>query len=163
MRKNYSIIPFLIILIISVSPAYGEETEGGKGNNLYEELAKQAERINAVKNPDKVISLLEPYKNDPKNKSSLFFNNLALAYKVKENYDDSIKNYKIAIELEPMNPAINHNYGTTLYHVGKPEEALEYLLKSKELGSDNKRTDEWIEGISKQLGISIKEMQRNRK
>jgi shikimate 5-dehydrogenase len=70
---------------------------------------------------------------------------------------ESIKIYKIALELEPSNPAINHNYGTTLYHVGKPEEALKYLLKSKELGSDNKRTDEWIEGISKQLGIPVKE------
>ncbi len=90
MRKNYSIIPFLIILIISVSPAYGEETDGGKNNDLYEELAKQAEKINAVKNPDKVISLLEPYKNDPENKNSPFFSNLALAYKVKKNYDESI-------------------------------------------------------------------------
>ena len=157
MRKNYSTIPLLIILIISVSPAYGEENEGGKSNELYEELARQAESISAVKNPDKVISLLEPYKNDPENKNSPFFNNLALAYKVKKNYDESIIYFKIAIELEPMNPAINHNYGTILYHVGKPEEALEYLLKSKELGSDNKRTDEWIEGISKQLGIPIKD------
>ncbi len=157
MRKNYSISPFLILLLIAINPAYGEETDGDKSNDLYEELARQAERINAVKNPDKVISLLEPYKNDPKNKSSLFFNNLALAYKVKKNYDESIKIYKIAIELEPMNPAINHNYGTILFHVGKPEEALKYLLKSKELGSDNKRTDEWIEGISKQLGIPLKE------
>ena len=109
---------------------------GGKGNDLYEELARQAESISAVENPDKVISLLEPYKKD---------------------YDESIRVYKTAIELEPMNPAINHNYGTTLYHVGKPEEALKYLLKSKELGSDNKRTDEWIEGISKQLGLPVKD------
>ncbi len=58
MRKNYSIILILIILIISVSSAYGEETEGSKSNELYEELAKQAEKINAVENPDKVISLL---------------------------------------------------------------------------------------------------------
>ena len=159
MRKNYPIIPFLILFLITINPAYGEETDGGKSNELYEELAKQAEMINAVKKPDAVISLLEPYKSDQRNKSSLFFNNLALAYKVKKNYDESIKIYKTAIELEPMNPAINHNYGTTLYHVGKPEEALEYLLKSKELGSDNKRTDEWIEGISKQLGIPIKEKQ----
>ncbi len=157
MRRNYSIILFIIILIISVSPVYGEETEGGKGNDLYEELARQAEKINAVENPDKVISLLEPYKSDPGNKSSLFFNNLALAYKVKKNYDESIKIYEIAIELEPTNPAIHHNYGTTLYHVGRPVEALKYLLKSKELGSDNKRTDEWIEGISKQLGLPVKE------
>jgi len=157
MRKNYSIILLLIILIISVSPAYGEETEGGKSNDLYEELARQAEKINAVENPDAVISLLEPYKEDPENKNSPFFNTLALAYKVKKNYDESIKIYEIALELEPTNPAINHNYGTTLYHLGKPEEALKYLLKSKELGSDNKRTDEWIEGISKQLGIPFKE------
>ncbi len=159
MRKNYSIILFIIILIISVSSAYGEETEGGKSSDLYEELARQAEKINAVENPDKVISLLEPYKSDPENKCSPFFNSLALAYKVKKNYDESIIYFKIAMELEPLNPAINHNYGTTLYHVGKPEEALKYLLKSKELGSDNKRTDEWIEGISKQLGIPIKEKQ----
>ena len=157
MRKNYSIILFIIIIIISVSPAYGEKTEGGKGNDLYEELARQAESISAVENPDKVISLLEPYKSDPENKCSPFFNSLALAYKVKKNYDESIKIYEIAIELEPTNPAINHNYGTTLYHVGKPIEALKYLLKSKELGSDNKRTDEWIEGISKQLGIPVKD------
>ena len=157
MRKNYSVILFLIILIISVSTAYGEETEGGNGNVLYEELARQAESISVVENPDKVISLLEPYKSEPENKCSPFFNSLALAYKVKKNYDESIKIYEIAIELEPTNPAINHNYGTTLYHVGKPVEALKYLLKSKELGSDNKRTDEWIEGISKQLGIPVKD------
>ncbi len=157
MRKNYSIILYIIIFIISVSLAYGEETEGGKVNDLYEELARQAESISAVENPDKVISLLEPYKNDPENKNSPFFSNLALAYKVKKNYDESIKIYKIAIELDPVNPAINHNFGTTLHHVGKHEEALKYLLKSKELGSDNKRTDEWIEGISKQLGIPVKE------
>jgi tetratricopeptide (TPR) repeat protein len=157
MRKNYSIIPFLILLLIAINPVYGEETEGGKGNDLYEELARQAESINAVENPDAVISLLEPYKDNPENKNSPFFNTLALAYKVKKNYDESIKIYKIALELEPSNPAINHNYGTTLYHVGKPEEALKYLLISKELGSDNKRTDEWIEGISKQLGIPVKD------
>jgi Tfp pilus assembly protein PilF len=157
MRKNYSIISFLIILIISVSSAYGEETDGSKSSDLYEELARQAESISAVENPDKVISLLEPYKSDPENKCSPFFNSLALAYKVKKNYDESIKIYEIAIGLEPTNPAINHNYGTTLYHVGRPVEALKYLLKSKELGSDNKRTDEWIEGISKQLGIPVKD------
>ena len=157
MRKNYSIIPFLILLLIAINLAYGEETDGGKSNELYEELARQAEKINAVKNPDKIISLLEPYKNEPGNKSSLFFNNLALAYKVKKNYDESIIYFKIAMELEPLNPAINHNYGTTLYRVGRPVEALKYLFKSKELGSDNKRTDEWIEGISKQLGIPVKE------
>ena len=157
MHKDYSIILVLVLLIISVNLSYGEETDEGKSNELYEELARQAEKINAVENPDKVISLLEPYKNDPENKSSPFFNNLALAYKVKKNYDESIKIYEIAIELEPTNPAINHNYGTTLYHVGKPIEALKYLLKSKELGSDNKRTDEWIEGISKQLGIPVKD------
>ncbi len=157
MRKNYSIILFLIIIIISVNPAYGEETDVDKGSDLYEELARQAEKINAVENPDAVISLLEPYKDNPENKNSPFFSNLALAYKVKKNYDESIKIYKIAIELDPVNPAINHNFGTTLYHVGKHEEALKYLLKSKELGSDNKRTDEWIEGISKQLGIPVKE------
>ncbi len=157
MSKNYSIIPFLILLFIAITLAYGEKPDGGKSNELYEELARQAEKISAVENPDKVISLLEPYKNDPENKNSPFFSNLALAYKVKKNYDESIKIYKIAIELEPLNPAINHNYGTTLYHVGKPEEALKYLLKSKELGSDNKRTDEWIEGISKQLGIPVKD------
>ncbi len=157
MRKNYLIILFIIIIIISVSPAYGEETEGDKGNDLYEELARQAESISAVENPDKVISLLGPYKSDPENKNSPFFNTLALAYKVKKNYDESIKIYKIALELEPSNPAINHNYGTTLYHVGRPVEALKYLLKSKELGSDNKRTDEWIEGISKQLGFPVKD------
>ncbi len=157
MRKNYSIILVIIIIIISVSPAYGEETDVDKGNELYEELARQAEKINAVENPDAVISLLEPNKSDPENKCSPFFNTLALAYKVKKNYDESIKIYKIALELEPTNPAINHNYGTILYHLGKPEEALKYLLKSKELGSDNKRTDEWIEGISKQLGIPVKE------
>lgn len=143
--------------MITINLAYGEETEGGKSNDLYEELARQAEKINAIEDPDAVISLLEPYKDNPENKNSLFFNNLALAYKVKKNYDESIKIYKIALELEPLNPAINHNYGTTLYHLGKPEEALKYLLKSKELGSDNKRTDEWIEGISKQLGIPVKE------
>ena len=157
MRKNYSIIPFLILLIISVSSSYGEETDGGKSNDLYEELARQAEKINAVENPDAVISMLEPYKDNPENKNSPFFNSLALAYKVKRDYEESIKIYKIALELEPSNPAINHNYGTTLYHVGKPEEALKYLLKSKELGSDNKRTDELIKGISKQLGIPVKD------
>ncbi len=157
MRKNYSIILFIIILIISVSPTYGEEAEGGKVNDLYEELARQAEKINAVENPDAVISLLEPNKSDSENKCSPFFNSLALAYKVKKNYDESVKIYKIALELEPTNPAINHNYGTTLYHIGEPEEALKYLLKSKELGSDNKRTDEWIEGISKQLGLPVKD------
>ena len=94
MRKNYSVILFLIILIISVSTAYGEETEGGNGNVLYEELARQAESISVVENPDKVISLLEPYKKDPNNKSSLFYNNLALAYKVKKSYDESIKVYR---------------------------------------------------------------------
>ena len=157
MRKNYSIISVLIILIISVSSAYSEETDGSKSSDLYEELARQAESISAVENPDKVISLLEPYKSDLENKCSPFFNSLALAYKVKKNYDESIKIYEIAIELEPTNPAINHNYGTTLYHVGRPVEALKYLLKSKELGSDNKMTDEWIEGISKQLGIPVKD------
>ena len=157
MRKNYSIILFIIILIISVSPAYSEETEGGKGNDLYEELARQAESIGAVENPDKVISLLEPYKSDPENKCSPFFNSLALAYKVKKNYDESFKIYEIGLELEPTNPAINHNYGTTLYHDGRPVEALKYLLKSKELGSDNKMTEEWIEGISKQLGFPVKD------
>ncbi len=84
MRKKYSIIPFLILLLIAISPAYSEETEGGKSNELYEELARQAEKINAVENPDKVISLLEPHKDDPENKNSPFFNTLALAYKVKK-------------------------------------------------------------------------------
>jgi hypothetical protein len=60
-----------MLFIISVGPAYGEETDGSKSSDLYEELARQAESISAVENPDKVISLLEPYKNNPENKSNV--------------------------------------------------------------------------------------------
>ncbi|MFQ5956319.1 MAG: hypothetical protein ACE5KK_00940, partial [Candidatus Brocadiales bacterium] len=46
----------------------------------HEELGKKASKINANKNPDEVIGLLEPYKDDRNNRSLTFYNNLGLAY-----------------------------------------------------------------------------------
>lgn len=77
----------------------------------YEELGKQAEVIDSNKNYTRVIGLLQPYENSPDNKSSLFFNELGLAYTKNGDYKKAEEMYKRAIELAPNKEVPHINLG----------------------------------------------------
>ncbi len=59
----------------------------------YEALTLLSVELNPNENPDEVISLLEPYKDNENNKNSYFYNNPGLAYKNKERFEDAISVY----------------------------------------------------------------------
>lgn len=59
--------------------------------------------------------------------------NLANAYEQVKRYDDAIKTYRHAIELNPNNPSAHCNLGYSLMQEGKVEEAIPEFRKTIEL------------------------------
>ncbi len=75
----------------------------------YEALAHRSEELNPNKNPDEVITLLEPHRYNKNNKSFIFYNSLGLAYKNKGRFKETITEYVRSLELEPNEPGNENN------------------------------------------------------
>jgi len=52
-------------------------------------------------------------------------------------YEDAIKEFDKAIELDPSDPRYHNNKGNALYELHRYEEAIEEYDKAKELGHNN--------------------------
>ncbi len=74
----------------------------------YEALALLSVELNPDENPDLVISLLKPYKDDENNKSFTFYSSLGLAYKNTGRFKEAITTYVRALEIEPNEPAAQY-------------------------------------------------------
>ena len=77
----------------------------------FDRLAEEATLLNKRGQADQVISLLEPSRDDKKNDSALFFNELGVAYRQKGRLPDAIGAYRAALARDPDNPVIMKNLG----------------------------------------------------
>ncbi len=119
----------------------------------YEALALLSVELDTDENPDLVISLLKPYKNDENNKSFLFYSNLGLAYKNTGRFKEAIAAYVRALKLEPNEPAAQYYLGIAYYKNNELPRALRYFLKSSEQKPDHPGVKKWIDKLTKELDI----------
>lgn len=125
---------------------YGEEKE--KSNVDYDKLAKSIENMNFNKDFDTILSILQPYENDPNNKSSIFYTNIGLAYTYKGRKSQSLKNhsfkmaefaYKKAIKLNPLLPHPRVNLGVLylyeLKDLKSAQEQFNFVLQNIDSGN----------------------------
>ena len=77
----------------------------------FDRLAEEATLLNKRGQADQVISLLEPSRNDKKNDSALFFNELGVAYRQKGRLSEAVGAYRAALVRDPENPVIMKNLG----------------------------------------------------
>jgi len=108
---------------------------GENGNIDYEELAGEAERIDSEENPEKVITLLEPYRNDSNNNSSLFYYFLGSAYNKLGREKEAVDLYNKSIKLDSSNCLPYFDLYVSSMEKGEDEEASvflhEYLTRAK--------------------------------
>ena len=119
----------------------------------YEALALLSVELNPDENPDEVISLLEPYKDNENNQSFIFYGSLGLAYKNKGRFKEAIAAYVRSLELEPNEPAVQYYLGIAYYKNNELPEALRYFLKSSEQKPDHSGAKKWIDKLTKELDI----------
>jgi tetratricopeptide (TPR) repeat protein len=98
------------------SPSFLAAQQTGKGElSAFDRLAEEATLLNKRGQADKVIALLEPHKKDKKNDSALFFNELGVAYRQKDNFREAIVAYQEALKRDPENPVIKKNLGDAFF------------------------------------------------
>jgi chemotaxis protein histidine kinase CheA len=119
----------------------------------YEALALLSVELNPDENPDLVISLLKPYKDDENNKSFVFYSSLGLAYKNTGRFKEAIPTYVRALEIESDEPAAQYYLGTAYYKNNESSKALKYFLKSSAQKPDHPGVKEWIDKLTKELDI----------
>jgi tetratricopeptide (TPR) repeat protein len=88
-------------------PQTAAQKSEGEGLSRFDRLAEEATLLNKRGKYDEVISLLEPHKADQKNDSTLFFNELGIAYRNKGRLNEAIKAYQQAYARESQNPEVS--------------------------------------------------------
>ena len=111
-RSFPSFFPLILLLILGLGSAlFPPESAGqkpeGEGLSRFDRLAEEATRLNKREKYDEVISLLEPHKADKKNDSTLFFNELGIAYRNKGRLNEAIQAYEQAYARESQNPEVS--------------------------------------------------------
>lgn len=99
--------------------------------NIENELPKQSESENILKNTDKQTS--ETKIKEPQTESNLF-NEKGLELKRKGLYEEALDNYNKAIELEPnKNPKLYNNRAHLYWQMVYPEKAFQDIDKALQL------------------------------
>jgi tetratricopeptide (TPR) repeat protein len=101
----------LLFLILGLGCQKSEE----EGLSRFDRLAGEATSLNKQGRYDEVISLLAPHKDEKKNESALFYNELAIAYRNRNQLDDTVKSYRKALSLDPENPVVMKNLADAFY------------------------------------------------
>jgi Flp pilus assembly protein TadD len=114
-------------LIPGESPAQKSEKEG---LSLFDRLAEEATLLNKRGQYERVISLLEPHRKDPKNDSALFYNELGMAYSQGGNLKEAIQAFREAQARDPENPVIINNLGYFYYLNKEYPRAVEQYEKA---------------------------------
>ncbi|MDO9210656.1 MAG: tetratricopeptide repeat protein, partial [Deltaproteobacteria bacterium] len=101
-----------------------------EGLSRFDRLAQEATLLNQRGQPEKVITLLEPYQGDAKNDSALFFNELGIAYRQRGRISEAIQAYRSALSRDPENPVIMKNLGDAFYLNQEYSQAVELYQKT---------------------------------
>lgn len=81
--------------------AYAMEASASVPADMYENIAKRMEKLNAEKKYDAVIELAKDYAEQPDNRNGYFYNNLGEAQYYLKNYSAAIENLEKAIKFLP--------------------------------------------------------------
>jgi tetratricopeptide (TPR) repeat protein len=119
----------------------------------FDRLAEEATLLNKRGQADQVIALLEPSRNDPKNDSALFFNELGVAYRHKEKFSEAVGAYRAALARDPENPVIMKNLGDA--HLLKKEYAPAVAQYEKALQANPR-----FQQAHASLGIAYYQMEK---
>jgi tetratricopeptide (TPR) repeat protein len=133
----FFLFSFLLIWALG-SALFLSESAGQKPEreslSRFDRLAEEATLLNKRGKYEEVISLLEPHKADKKNDSTLFFNELGIAYRNKGKWNEAIQVYQQAYVLEPQNPEVSpvilNNLGYTLFLKKDYPRAIEQYEKA---------------------------------
>lgn len=122
---NAAVLPgLLIVYLFFLTPSSGAQSDSRLSR--FDRLAQEASELNQAREYEKVIALLEPQKNEKKNDSALFFNELGVAYRHKGRFSESIQAYQAALARKPENPGvIQKNLGDVFYFQKEYERAIE--------------------------------------
>ena len=124
----------LFLVLISGWGAFPLQSAAQKsekdGLSRFDRLAEEATLLNKRGKFDEVISLLQPHQADPKNDSALFFNELGVAYRNKNNLEQAIRAYQKALSLDPDNPVVMKNLGDVFYLKKEYAQAAEICQKA---------------------------------
>lgn len=130
---------FLFAFLISFSlgfpwsPPFVGAQQTGKGElSIFDRMAEEATLLNKRGQADQVITLLEPHKKDKKNDSALFFNELGVAYRQKDNFREAIASYQEALRRDPENPVIKKNLGDAYFFNKDLPQAIDQYQKALE-------------------------------
>ncbi|MBI2101102.1 hypothetical protein HYT53_00655 [Candidatus Woesearchaeota archaeon] len=118
--------------------AYGQSDGIDKKAQMdYNEIARKAGRILKPDSYKDVLDILQPYEEDPKNQSDLFFNNLGVAYSLAREPKKAESALIKAIQFNPNEEAQRFNLAYLyLTQFSEPqykkiaEEHLIYILKN---------------------------------
>jgi tetratricopeptide (TPR) repeat protein len=131
---SFFLIPSLFLLAGAIAfgpiPFQGL-AQGAEKEKLarFDRLAEEATLLNKRGQADKVINLLEPLKDNPKNDSALFFNELGVAYRQQGRLSESIQAYQSALSRSPENPVIMKNLGDAFVRNREYPRAIEQYQK----------------------------------
>ncbi len=122
-----------ILLALSVSLHPGESSAQKRGDDelsRFDRLAEEATLLNKRGRADEVLALLKPFKEDKKNNSALFFNELGVAYRQKGTLPEAVHSYQRALSLDPENPVIMKNLADVYYLQKEYSKAAEQCQKA---------------------------------
>ena len=134
-RKSFPFfmsIGILFFLLASCSQSPNDQKAEEEKLTRYDQLAAEATLLNKRGQFDRVLSLLKPYQNDPQNVSSLFFNELGIAYRELGKLPQAAQAYRKALDRDPKNPAILNNLGYVFYLEKNLPGAVEQYQKALE-------------------------------
>lgn len=120
----------LLLLLALFPPSAQAQRAQEETLTRYDQLAAEAALLNKRGQFDRVLSLLQPHQNDPQNESSLFFNELGIAYRYSGKLPQAAQAYQRALDRDPQNPAIRNNLGYVFYLQKNFPRAVEQYQKA---------------------------------
>jgi tetratricopeptide (TPR) repeat protein len=152
--KDWRIFLLAFLLVYALFPyRVGAQKSEGVSLSRYDRLAEEATLLNKRGLYDQAISLLEPYREDKKNDSALFFNELGIAYRHKGKLSESIQAYQYAFSRDPENPVVMKNLGDALYFNKDYIKAVEQYQKAL-------RSNPRFQQAHSNLGLAYYQLQR---
>jgi tetratricopeptide (TPR) repeat protein len=130
----YFFLPLLLLFVglgVGLIPGESSAQKSEKeGLSPFDRLAEEATLLNKRGQYDRVISLLEPHRKDPKNDSALFYNELGMAYSQRGKLKEAIQACRESYARDPENPVIINNLGYFYYLNQEYAQAVEQYEKA---------------------------------
>ena len=118
--------------------AYGQSDGIDKKSQIdYDEIGKKAGNFLKPETFKTALEMMQPYQNDPGNKSGLFYAHLGLGYRYSGDFENAERFYKKALEINPSDESTRVNLGilylrfmNTAESRKLAQEQFEYTIKN---------------------------------